>query len=193
MRKILFILSFIIVGFSLNAQTTKSDALLIEKINQLNSAKTMQQYVDVQGDFTKLLNKDRRWQVYYYAGFICLQQAKINLENGNSQIEGNLGNALKYITLIKPKQRNGEVNTLLGMVYYLKSKFDVDTQQRGLSKKESLSYYKLAQKQGCKNPRLILLGNLLFPNKSKEIHESEGNQSSISPNWGKEDLGKLIN
>ncbi|PIE50399.1 MAG: hypothetical protein CSA38_03055 [Flavobacteriales bacterium] len=190
MRKILFIFSLIIGSWSVNAQ---ADVALVEKVNQLNVATTMQEYMTLQKDFEKMYGKtsNQTWHYYYYAALSSFYQGVMKAEDGSDEgAHLSFDHSLKYLYAIAGRYPNNvEINNLIGMNYFLKSKIDME--RASLLKNKAMEYYNAGKEIDAQNPRNILLGNLLL-SKNQVIDTYKKGDSPLAPSWGDENLGNLI-
>lgn len=186
------ILALFIMGSSLTLMAQSKHAQLIKKITELETANTFQDFSQLEDDFVdiRVHSAEKTWHPYYYAAYACVQQAKVQYENGNTDsVNTQLDMALKYLFAVYSEGKdNPEMNALLGITYYLKSTFDAKNQTA--FKNKAVSYFNKAKEQNDYSRRVVLLGDLLSTPIKNHI---EGVQQDIlNPRWGRADLGKLI-
>lgn len=196
MNKLLFILSFFVTGFWATAQTF-SDQALQQSVQQLNTAKT-------DGDYDTLFNifsetkTSEKWKADYYAAVAMYLKTQYLLKyTTNTPVSESNGLAKKFATqALASEKNNGELNTLLGLIYAQRIRTAATTDyQKDL--KTAKEYMTKANLQLKNSPRLTYLKAevaALANNKAEAIElysktASEFNtatSSSTSPNWGKQ-------
>ncbi len=194
MNKLLFVLGFFMTGFWASAQTF-SDQALQQSVQQINGAKT-------DGDYDTLFNifseakTSEKWKADYYAAVAMYLKAhhllKYNPEK--SAAEPN-ETARKFATqALASEKNNGEINTLLGLIYAQKIRTATSANyQKDL--KTATDYMTKANAQLKNSPRLTCLKYevaQLSNNKTEalEFYSKAVNEfnttSSTSPDWGKQ-------
>lgn len=187
------ILALFLMGSSLTLMAQSRHAQLIKKIDELQHAKTYEEFSTLQNDFVdiRVHGQGDTWHPYYYAAYTCIQQAKTQYESGNTAfINGYLNTALKYLFAVYSEEKdNPEINALLGITYYLKSRFDTNIKNQSIFKGEAISYFNKGKEQYHYSRRVILLGDLLGTPIKDQVKVQ---QDIFSPRWGRADLGQLI-
>ena len=196
MNKLLFILSFFVTGFWASAQTF-SDQALQQSVQQFNNAKTDGDYDTLFKVFSEAKTSEK-WKADYYAAVAMYLKTQYLLTHTTDRPMAESNNLAKKLAAqaLASDKNNGEINTLLGLIYAQRIRTVTSTDyQKDL--KTANEYASKAASQLKNNPRLTFLKAeiaALSSNKAEavEFHSKAVNEfnatdlSSGSPSWGKQ-------
>ncbi|NIF05528.1 hypothetical protein F3J23_08745 [Chryseobacterium sp. Tr-659] len=200
MNKLLFILGFFMTGFCANAQTF-SDQALQQSVQQINNAKTDSDYDTLFKVFSDAKTSEK-WKANYYAAVTMYLKTHFLLKQttGRPMTESNELAKNFAMQALASEKNNGEINTLLGLIYIQKIRLRAsgDTQK---DLKTAIGYMSKADTQLKNNPRLTFLKVEIAENSGNKAQSIELRQkavkefeaadlSSSSPNWGKNLIGQ---
>lgn len=196
MNKLLFILSFFVTGFWASAQAF-SDQALQKSVEQLNNAKTDGDYDTLFNIFSEAKTSEKLQANYYAAVAMYLKTQYLLKYTTNTPMSESNNLARKFATqALALDKNNGEINTLLGLIYTQRIRTVTSTDyQKDL--KTATEYMTKAASQLKNSPRLTFLKVEIAELSHKkaeavELHSKAVNEfnatdlSSGSPNWGRQ-------
>ncbi|ROI02215.1 hypothetical protein EGI16_15170 [Chryseobacterium sp. G0240] len=198
MMKRILLFGLLTTFFWLQAQNFTNKSLQ-QAFIQLNNAKTEKDYDDLFQKFTAAETSEK-WQSYYYSAVAMYLKTNILLQKNASVSSLKESNTLSQkfaFGAYSSQQNNGEINTLLGLIYL--QKFCLGNSEITPKELSIISeFVSKAESTSFTSPRLTILkaqlaekaGNTkeaekLYQKATLEFDYDKAS-SSFSPSWGKQ-------
>ncbi len=206
-------LGFALLFFSLLsfAQTNTYDKVMAEKIAKMEGTHSMEDYTALSNDFLRIADKEQnKWLPYYYAALTTVQKGRMQMTSGKTdELDQIADNAQKNLDKsIELGGLNSENLILKKMIHSLRMMVNPMTRfmTEGAAAMEALAK---AEGLDPDNPRISLLrgedtyftpeqfggskekGRELVEKAVKQF-ESYKPESSLHPNWGREEAKYML-